>query len=146
MEWFLEKATEIGVDEITPVLCDHSERTRLNTARLRKVVLSAMKQSLQDWLPVLNDPVELNIFLGNISEDQKFIAWCETGTEEHLQHICKKDQDTCIIIGPEGDFSAPEITLAKQNGLIPVNLGSTRLRTETAGIVACHTVAMISEQ
>lgn len=144
-EWFLEKATEIGVQEITPIICEHSERKVIKTERFEKLLISAMKQSNQYYLPILNEPITLKDFLKQSFEGQKFIAHCEEEEKQLLKEKLKKDTDVLLLIGPEGDFSSKEITLASQNSFIPVSLGSTRLRTETAAIVACHSVVFTNE-
>ena len=143
-EWFLEKATEIGIDEITPLLCDHSERDTLKMKRLEKVLISAMKQSLKVWLPLLHDPVKFHDFVKREAGGMKLIAYCETGHESALHKIYQPDLKTTILIGPEGDFSKPEVELAINSGFIPVNLGTSRLRTETAGVVACTTIGILN--
>lgn len=146
-EWFLEKATEIGVMEITPVICDHSERKKVKTERFERVLQSAMKQSLHFSLPKLNQPVRLSEFITDTPEGTKFIAHCEEGKEKKsLKKSLNTGEPTVILIGPEGDFSSEEIELALNNGWHPVSLGHTRLRTETAAIVACHTVALLNEE
>lgn len=137
LEWFLEKATEIGIDEITPVFCSRSERTVLKPERLEKVLISAMKQSLQSWLPQFNDPLDFNSFITRPYTGQKFIAWCETGKEQLLRETAEPGRDILILIGPEGDFSPDEVKVATEKGFIAVSLGDHRLRTETAGVVAC---------
>jgi 16S rRNA (uracil1498-N3)-methyltransferase len=144
-EWFLEKATEIGIDEITPVFCHHSERIRLNNARLEKVLVAAMKQSLKAYLPLLHEPVDLAKILAMPFPGQKFIAWCGEGTVSHLKNTYRKGSEALVLIGPEGDFSPEEIDEAKKNGFVPISLGKSRLRTETAGIVACHTINLVNE-
>jgi 16S rRNA (uracil1498-N3)-methyltransferase len=144
VEWFLEKATEIGIDEITPVFCAHSERIRIKTERLEKILISAMKQSLKAYLPKLNEPSSLKNIFNLEFTGQKFIAYCESGEEDELQKVYQKGSDALILIGPEGDFSTEEITLAKNQGFIPISLGKSRLRTETAGIVACHTISLMN--
>lgn len=145
-EWFLEKATEIGVQEITPVICDHSERKVVKLNRFERVLQSALKQSLHTRFPVLNEPVNLKDFLASEIEGQKFIAHCEDDDQKNLlSKRLKKKAHTTILIGPEGDFSSEEIELAKEMGWEPVSLGHSRLRTETAAIVACHTAALINE-
>ncbi len=140
LEWFLEKTTEFGIDEITPLLCFHSERKNIRLDRLEKVVLSAMKQSLKRYLPKLNDLTNFKDFINseNIQESQKIIAHCQTGREGHLKEVYNVGQNTTILIGPEGDFSDKEIELALQQQFQPISLGESRLRTETAGIAACH--------
>lgn len=144
-EWFLEKATEIGVQEITPIICDHSERKIIKTERFDKIVLSAMKQSNQLFLPTLNEPISFKEFVKKSIDGQKFIAHCEESDKKTLKEVLKNHEDCIILIGPEGDFSLKEIELAIQNNYNPVSLGHTRLRTETAAVVACHTVALINE-
>lgn len=144
-EWFLEKATEIGVQEITPIICDHSERKIIKTERFDKILLSAMKQSNQLFLPLLNEPVTFKGFMKKSISGQKFIAHCEETNKKTLKEALKSNKDCTILIGPEGDFSSKEIEMALENKYIPVSLGHTRLRTETAAIVASHTVAFINE-
>lgn len=144
-EWFLEKATEIGVDNIYPIISKHSERKIIKVDRLKKVVLSAMKQSLQYQLPILHNAISFKDFITQEFEGQKFIAHCEKTDKNNLKSLVQPNSNVCILIGPEGDFSTDEIRLALQNGFIPVSLGATRLRTETAGIVATHTVALVNE-
>ncbi len=144
-EWFLEKATEIGVDEITPLMCDHSERKNFKSERMQKIVQSAIKQSLQCYLPKLNEPVDFKDFIVNELIGQKLIAHCEDSERNPIIKAVKPGGDVTILIGPEGDFSNVEISTALQNGYIPVTLGVNRLRTETAAIAACHAVAMINE-
>ena len=144
-EWFLEKATEIGVQEITPIICDHSERKIIKTERFDKIVLSAMKQSNQLFLPKLNEPITFKEFVKKSLEGQKFIAHCEETDKKTLKEVLKACENYTILIGPEGDFSLKEIEIAIKNNFNPVSLGHTRLRTETAAVVACHTVAIINE-
>lgn len=146
-EWFLEKATEIGISEITPIICDHSERKIIKTQRYEKILQSAMKQSLKAYLPILNEAVSYKDFINseNTPEGLKCIAHCEETDKKSLKSVINKNQKITILIGPEGDFSSEEIQLAKQVGFIPVTLGESRLRTETAAIVACHSVAFVNE-
>ena len=138
-EWFLEKACEIGIDEITPIICDHSERKVINTERCNRILLSAMKQSLKFHLPKLNEAITLKDFLKQDFKGNKYIAHCEEGNKTELRKE-NIEQRTLILIGPEGDFSPTEIEMALQNQYKAVSLGKTRLRTETAGLVAVHTV------
>jgi 16S rRNA (uracil1498-N3)-methyltransferase len=145
IEWFLEKATEIGIDEITPLMCEHSERAQIRLPRLEKVLVAAMKQSLKAYLPILHEPAKFNNFCTLPFEGQKFIASCEPEVKIHLHSIYRKGANALILIGPEGDFSPDEIVNAKKSGFIPISLGKSRLRTETAGIVACHAVNMLNE-
>lgn len=144
-EWFLEKATEIGVDEITPVICDHSERKVLKTERMEKIIQSAVKQSLQAYMPILNEPVTLKQWLKDHHNGSKLIAHCAEGEKISLKNTVVPSSNVTILIGPEGDFSHAEIALARESGFIPVTLGDTRLRTETAAIAACHSIAFINE-
>ncbi len=143
-EWFLEKAAEIGVDEITPIICDHSERKIIKTERFDKILISAMKQSNQMYLPVLNEPIKLTDFLSKEISGQKFIAHCEETEKVELKDRIEKQQHYTLLIGPEGDFSTNEINKALASGYLPVALGNTRLRTETAAIVGCHTFALLN--
>lgn len=143
-EWFLEKATEIGVYEITPVICDHSERKVIKMDRMEKVIQSAMKQSIQTYLPLLNPAISYKEFIDRKINGDLFIAHCEENDKRELSHSAVPKKNTTILIGPEGDFSHQEIKLALEKGFQPVALGNTRLRTETAAIVACTTIAMIN--
>ena len=138
-EWFLEKATEIGIDEITPIICHHSERKAIKTERCNRILLSAMKQSLKFHLPKLNEAISLNDFIKQDFEGTKYIAHCEEGNKTELKEK-KKEKRTLILIGPEGDFSATEIEMVLQYQFKAVSLGTSRLRTETAGIIAAHTI------
>jgi 16S rRNA (uracil1498-N3)-methyltransferase len=144
-EWFLEKATEIGIDSITPIICDHSERKFIKTDRFERILQSAMKQSLHCFLPKLNEAVVFNDFIKQDFSGNLFIAHCEETDRKSLKHLLKPKTDITILIGPEGDFSVKEIKEALENNFIPLTLGETRLRTETAAIVACHSVAFINE-
>jgi len=144
-EWFLEKATEIGVNEITPIICDRSERKIVKIERLKKVVQAAMKQSFQSYLPKVNEPVLFKEFLKQPKEGLLFVAHCEEDVEKYeLKRRVAPDKPVTVLIGPEGDFSPAEIKQAANHGFLPVSMGRNRLRTETAGIVACATVAMIN--
>jgi 16S rRNA (uracil1498-N3)-methyltransferase len=136
IEWFLEKATEIGVDEITPLLCRRSERTAVRHDRLEKVLISAMKQSLRARLPVLNQLTAFTDFVKKTGESQKLLAWCADPPLPHLKTLLLPDRDVVIAIGPEGDFSPEEIELALRYGFAGAGLGAARLRTETAGLLA----------
>lgn len=143
-EWFLEKATEIGVDEITPIICEHSERKVVKHERMERVLQSAMKQSLQTHLPKLNPAISYKEFMNQEMGGLKFIAHCDEGEKMELKRRVAADKDIIILIGPEGDFSKSEINLAKSKNFVPVSLGNNRLRTETAAIVACTTVSIIN--
>ena len=145
-EWFLEKATEIGIHEITPIICEHSERKVIKIDRFQKILESAMKQSLHYYLPKLNEPITFKDFIKTQNSGQLFIAHCEEVEKKSLKNELKTNGDVTILIGPEGDFSVKEIQLAIAANFIPVSLGTTRLRTETAAIVACHSVVLINEE
>ncbi len=144
-EWFLEKATEIGIDSITPIICDHSERKIIKPERFERILQSAMKQSLNCYLPQLNPAINFKNFISQDFSGLRFIAHCEDIDKKSLKNELLKNQDIIILIGPEGDFSTTEIKMAISNNFIPVTLGETRLRTETAAIVACHSVAFVNE-
>ena len=144
-EWFLEKATEMGISEITPVICDHSERKFIKTDRFDKIIQSAMKQSLQYYLPKLNEPISFKDFIKIKNDGLNLIAHCEETEKKSLKDVLKPSEDITILIGPEGDFSDKEIKMALENNYIPVSLGNTRLRTETAAVVACHSVVFVNE-
>ena len=145
-EWFLEKATEIGVSTITPIICDHSERKVIKFERYEKIIQSAMKQSLKAYLPELNRAISFKEFMSSeIISEEKYIAHCEETKKVSLKSQLKGGKDVCILIGPEGDFSPTEIDHAMRMGYIPVSLGDSRLRTETAAVVACHSVAFTNE-
>ncbi|CAM4056611.1 16S rRNA (uracil(1498)-N(3))-methyltransferase [Flavobacterium antarcticum] len=145
-EWFLEKATEIGVTSITPIICDRSEKKHIKSDRFEKIIQSAAKQSLQSYCPLLNDAISLKEFIKNNSKNGTLlIAHCEETAKKSLKSILKKGDEITLLIGPEGDFSDNEIKLAIENGYIPVTLGDTRLRTETAAIVGCHSVAFVNQ-
>jgi len=146
-EWFLEKATEIGIDEITPILCEHSERKKIRLDRYEKVIDAALKQSLQTYLPKLNafTPIE-SLYDKTKEYDSVFFAHCEDEANKiSLKDKLEPNKRYLILIGPEGDFSKNEIKKARDNNWQEVSLGNTRLRTETAAIVACHSVAFINE-
>ncbi|MFZ4262341.1 16S rRNA (uracil(1498)-N(3))-methyltransferase [Sphingobacterium sp. HJSM2_6] len=148
IEWFLEKVTEIGIQEITPIICDHSERKDVKVERLNKVVISAVKQSLKAYVPQINDPISFSTFLNQFAKSSnilKAIAHCEEGSKkEYLQEVFQKHQQYLILIGPEGDFSPTEIELALSMGFVPISLGEARLRTETAGLYACLEIALLN--
>lgn len=144
-ELFLEKATEIGIDEITPLLCEHSERKQIKPERLEKVLIAAMKQSLKAFKPKLNNLTKFESFIKGLTKEQKYIAHCYEGEKPHLIKLAKPNSSIIVLIGPEGDFSLNEVELAKQNNFNEINLGKSRLRTETAGIVATQIVNMLNE-
>ena len=147
MEWAIEKCVEIGVDEITPLLCRFSERKQLRTDRLEKIILSAAKQSLTPYLPVLHDLTPYDSFVEEQAKlnQQNFIAHCYKENKRVLKDEIERGRDVLVLIGPEGDFSEQEVAEALSLGFVPVSLGNSRLRTETAGVVACHTAILINE-
>jgi 16S rRNA (uracil1498-N3)-methyltransferase len=141
LEWFLEKATEIGIDEITPLICDRSERKVVKEDRLNKVITSAVKQSLQAYHPVLHDTTGFKDFIQRSSADIKMIAHCvDSEPRKFISDIIRTGGNYLILIGPEGDFTPNEVALALQNDFKPLTLGNTRLRTETAALAACFEV------
>ncbi len=144
-EWFLEKAVEIGITEITPLICEHSERTVFKADRFEKILQSAMKQSLQYYMPMLHEPVPFSTFVKTQRDGLTFIAHCEETEKKLLKTEIKPGEAITILIGPEGDFSTKEIAQALGLGYVPVSLGNTRLRTETAAVVAAHSVAFVNE-
>ena len=144
-EWFLEKCTEIGISEITPLLSEHSERKIIKPERLEKILISAMKQSVKAYLPKLNELTHLSDFLKQEFQGKKFIAHCNEGEKIHLKNIVSPEENILILIGPEGDFSPEEVELARRQGFSEISLGDARLRTETAGVVACHIVNLVND-
>ena len=142
-EWFLEKATEIGITQITPLLCQHSERRKINPERFERIILSATKQSKQPFKPILNPLTSFEDFVLNNSDC--LLAHCRSGNKKGLLNEVPLKPHTTLLIGPEGDFTQDEINLAFQQGATAIQLGAQRFRTETAGIVACHTLAIKAE-
>jgi len=145
-EWFLEKSTEVGIESITPIVVQNSERKVVKPPRLEKVITSATKQSGSYWRPVLNNLTPFEVFVKTPLTGDKYIAHCHNGEEPHLKDVVKKGRNSLVLIGPEGDFTIKEIELALKNGFKPVSLGSKRLRTETAALVACHIIRLINEE
>lgn len=145
LEWMIEKCTEIGVDEITPILCRFSERKQIRQDRLEKIILSAAKQSLTPYLPKLNPLTDINEVIEKSNEETRFIAHCYKNEKKELKNEIKKGASCLLLIGPEGDFSEQEVSDALQHGFVPVSLGNSRLRTETAGVVACHTAILLNQ-
>jgi 16S rRNA (uracil1498-N3)-methyltransferase len=145
-EWFVEKSVEIGINEITPLICHRTEKQSIKAERIEKIIISAMKQSLKTVNTVLNLPRSFNEFISAQSDSVKMIAHCNElfNNRVSISQVCKKDDDTVILIGPEGDFTDSEINAATQHNFLPISLGKSRLRTETAGIVACHSVYFIN--
>lgn len=134
-EWFLEKATELGVSRITPLLCQRSERTALRLDRMEKILVAALKQSLQAWMPQLQPLTPLAEVVQRAEEPIRAIAWCGEGPRQPIQAWLRPHTDALILIGPEGDFTPEEVALAQAHGFVAVHLGRSRLRTETAGML-----------
>lgn len=144
-EWFLEKCTEIGIDNIYPIICHRSERKVIKHDRSMRVITAAVKQSLKAYHPVLHEQMTFQQFLKEDLPPEKFIAHCEEGNKQILKSLTGKKMNSIVLIGPEGDFSPDEIKNATNKGFIPVSLGDSRLRTETAGVAACHTFSLLNQ-
>ena len=144
-EWFLEKGTEIGIDSVIPLISRYSERKEIKPERLEKVMISAIKQSIKAYLPELKPLMSFKELMKTPFDGQKFIAHCNEGEKILLRDAVGRGKEVLILIGPEGDFSNEEVALALNNGFIPVSLGDSRLRTETAALVACYTVNLINQ-
>ena len=144
VEWFLEKATEIGIDEITPIICDRSERKEIKTERLNKVITSAVKQSIKAYHPILNEAIRFSELITKNANTQKFIAHCMDGGKITIKEQLIPNSNYLIVIGPEGDFTLEELELAVNNNFIPVSLGDSRLRTETAALEACFEINFLN--
>jgi 16S rRNA (uracil1498-N3)-methyltransferase len=145
-EWFLEKATEIGVDVIIPLQCARTERPKIRHDRYEKVLVSAMKQSLQAWLPELRPFTRFDKVVEEFTaKHAAFIGWCNEEVKSPLANNYSASSDVLMLVGPEGDFTDAEVQLARDHGCQPVTLGPTRLRTETAAIVATQTIALINQ-
>ena len=144
-EWFIEKSVEFGIDEITPLICRFTEKQNVKTERINNIIISAMKQSLKAYRPLLNEPVRFGEFMAGRHSGIKMIAHCNPGYAlKNIGQVYEKGMDALILIGPEGDFSREEIDMALAGGFTGVSLGNSRLRTETAGIAACHSVYFIN--
>ena len=143
-EWFIEKATEIGIDRFTPLLCRFSERKEIKTERLEKIAISAIKQSHQATLPKIDEMMSFELFVAQPFNGKKIIAHCYETEKTPLARLYTKGENALILIGPEGDFSEEEVKQAVQNGFQPVSLGENRLRTETACLAAVHTIHVIN--
>lgn len=144
-EWFIEKCTEIGIGQISPILCKHSERKIIKEERFVKTAISAMKQSLKATLPIVNDLTAFDKFIVKPFDGKKFIAHCYAENQSHYKELYKKGENCLVLIGPEGDFSPDEVKLAIENGFEPITFGASRLRTETAGVIACTTFNFLNE-
>ena len=145
-EWFVEKATEIGFDELTPLCCRYSERKIIKPERIEKILVSAAKQSLKAYVPILNPMTTFKEFVNNSTfltpHSSLFIAHCHNQPKQHLFNACQPGGNVVVMVGPEGDFSEEEVELALRNSFQAISLGESRLRTETAGVVACHLVTV----
>jgi 16S rRNA (uracil1498-N3)-methyltransferase len=145
-EWFVEKSVEIGIDEITPLICHNSEKQGIKPERINNIIISAMKQSLKATRTILNTPVKFDDFIKTAGNGIKMIAHCsESSGRIKISDACSKEENAIILIGPEGDFTADEIRKASENGFAGVHLGNSRLRTETAGVAACHSIYFINQ-
>ncbi len=144
IEWAIEKMVEIGIDEISFIQCKNSERTAIKTDRIKKIVESSIKQSLQAYIPKVNELILVKDLIKNANEDQKLIAHCFTANTKHIKTYEFKAKKNLILIGPEGDFTIEEVNLATENNFTGISLSSNRLRTETAGLFVCQAVAVLS--
>lgn len=144
IEWFVEKAVEMGIDEISFIKCKNSERTVVKDERILKVAESAVKQSQQAYIPKVNSLIDFKEFIKKDNSDIKLIAHCEKESKQHIKQYIAANKSFTVLIGPEGDFTKDEIALALSSAYLPVALGDTRLRTETAGLYACSALAVIN--
>lgn len=146
-EWFLEKATEMGIDRIVPLIAARSEKKRTKPERFRKILIAAMKQSNKAYLPELEDPVAFEEFLERIEGEGAFIAHCyQEPQRSSLKDAYRQGEDATVLIGPEGDFTPQEVDMAVKKGVRPISLGKAVLRTETAAVAACHTIALMNQE
>ena len=143
-EWFVEKAVELGVDRITVMKCEHTEYSHFKIDRLEKIAISAMKQSLRLTLPKIDGPIDFINVVNEADAASKFIAHVDVNNTEHLKKVAQPHSDYVVLVGPEGDFSGSEIVLAIGKNFRKVSLGSNRLRTETAGLAACHILNLVN--
>lgn len=144
LEWFVEKAVELGVDQITPLVCRHTERSFIKKERLEKVAISALKQSLKARLPKIDELASFTDLISSVKETEKYIAFVDASNPHHLKDLAPRDHRYVVLIGPEGDFSKEELELAFGLGFKKVSLGTSRLRTETAGLAACHILNLVN--
>lgn len=145
IEWFVEKATEMGISEITPIFCDHSERSKIRLDRLERIAYAAAKQSLKFYLPIINEPLSVKELIAKADENQRYILHCNENKKKHLFNLVNPNEKVLVLIGPEGDFSDAEIQLAKDHNFVEATLGEARLRTETAALASCHIVDLKNE-
>lgn len=147
LEWFVEKATEIGIQEITPLKCDHSERLHFKSERLQRIAIAAIKQSQQVWLPTINEITPFTDIIRKTPPGEGFIAYIDDNASlPLLKEVYTEGKNATVLIGPEGDFSKLEINAAKAAGFIPISLGKNRLRTETAALAACFTINLMNQK
>ena len=146
MEWFVEKAVEIGVQEISFTINENSERKDIKRSRIQKIAVSSMKQSLKAYLPKINKITPIKDFLSQCTNPEKYIGHLNNGDKSLLIHTAEPKQEYCVLIGPEGDFTPDEIKESKDCGFQSISLGDSRLRTETAGVAACHILNIINEK
>jgi 16S rRNA (uracil1498-N3)-methyltransferase len=145
-EWFIEKSVEIGIDEITPLICRNTEKPGIKAERITNLIISAMKQSLKAFRPKLNEPCNFKDFISRHSDDIQIIAHCDNSIiRDSISEVYQRNKNAIILIGPEGDFTHDEISNAIAHGYHSVHLGSSRLRTETAGTVACHSIYFLNQ-
>jgi 16S rRNA (uracil1498-N3)-methyltransferase len=145
-EWFIEKSVEIGIDEITPLLCRNTEKSGIKSERINKLIISAMKQSLKATKTILNEPSSFKDFINNDLKGIRMIAHCDHSDErKKVSEVYQKNNNSVFLIGPEGDFTKDEIDSAVRRGFLPVHLGPSRLRTETAGVAACHSIYFMNQ-
>ncbi len=144
-DWFLEKATEMGIDEISPIITEHSERREMNIARSKRVITAAMKQSLKAYHPIINEPISYNDFLQKVKEKELFIAHLIDDKQLDLKQAYNHGKDVCVLIGPEGDFTDNEVDTAMEKGFKAVRMGIERLRTETAALFATANIHFIND-
>lgn len=145
IEWLLEKATEIGIDEITPLICEHSERKDVKNERLDKILVSAMKQSLKAYKPILNTMTKISQLISNAKEENKLICYCQGDDRQYIKDVCPKKSSYLILVGPEGDFSQKEVDLALANNFKTISLGEQRLRTETAALYSISNIHYLNQ-
>ena len=148
MEWLIEKAVEIGIDEFTPIICEHSERKSINAERFERIVISAMKQSIKAYKPIINESMSFKTFIDKAYAENKFIAHCinnEYYEKSTLRSLYNKGQSALCLIGPEGDFTETEVSTAIKAGFKGITLGNNRFRTETAALVACHSIYFLNQ-
>jgi 16S rRNA (uracil1498-N3)-methyltransferase len=143
-EWFAEKATELGIGAIIPLICERSERKKVQRERLHRLLVAALKQSQGAYLPLLHDETSFKSFIDEAWTGQKFIAWCSPEPVPLMKDLLRKGESLRILIGPEGDFSEEEVKMALNSGYQPISLGKNRLRTETAALAACHIFNIIN--